>query len=199
MILSQKYKRFLNPNGGTMPKETANQEVMQENPAEKKEVINKPESKGQITDGYVSELRDENKKRRHENEELSKKMQETENSAKAALEEVKALQEKANKKILRAELKVSAAKYGLRDLDDIQLADLSSIKIDDNGDVLGVDEALSALKEKKGYLFEEVSTSNSRVFHQPNPASSSGNQTDIVSKMTDEQYAEHERKWLSSL
>jgi len=182
-----------------MPKETANQEVMQENPAEKKEVINKPESKGQITDGYVSELRDENKKRRHENEELSKKMQETENSAKAALEEVKALQEKANKKILRAELKVSAAKYGLRDLDDIQLADLSSIKIDDNGDVLGVDEALSALKEKKGYLFEEVSTSNSRVFHQPNPASSSGNQTDIVSKMTDEQYAEHERKWLSSL
>ena len=63
----------------------------------------------------------------------------------------------SEQRYLRSELKAHAAALGMRDIDDIALADTSTVKLDDNGDVIGAREAIAALKERKPYLFAEPS------------------------------------------
>ncbi len=60
---------------------------------------------------------------------------------------------KSEQRYMKAELKAHAASLGMRDIDDITLADLSAVKIDDDGNVTGAKEAIAALKERKPYLF----------------------------------------------
>jgi len=60
---------------------------------------------------------------------------------------------KANERIIRAELKAEAVKAGMVDLDGLKLADLSAVKLDDKGEVVGADALMAALKESKPYLF----------------------------------------------
>jgi hypothetical protein len=64
--------------------------------------------------------------------------------------------ESANKRLVKSEFKVLAKDLGVRKdaLDDaFVLADMSSVQIDDEGNVTGVKEALEALKKSKAYLF----------------------------------------------
>jgi hypothetical protein len=161
-------------------------------------------AKGELTPEYVAELRRENKERRAESETLSrnleetaKKLQETESNAKKALEEVQALNHQAEQKMIRADLKVFANKHGLRDIEDVKLADFSAIKVDKNGDVAGVEEALIALKEKKPYLFGEVTTSRSIGSAEPAPQSKYS--SDEVAKMSKAEYAAYEADFLNDV
>jgi hypothetical protein len=160
--------------------------------------------KGELTQEYVAELRQENKERRVESEKLAKnleetakKLQETEENSKKALEEVKSLQVQAEQKMIRADLKVFANKYNLRDIDDIKLADLSGIKVDEKGDVTGVEAAIVALKEKKPYLFAEVSTSRNN--YDPQPAAHDLHNPDQVMKMSAQEYKAFEEDFLSGI
>ncbi|MDE3023676.1 MAG: phage scaffolding protein [Pseudomonadota bacterium] len=113
---------------------------------------------------YVQELREENKAARL-------KAQELEASANAAKElATKAEQEAAEKiqahtvasdaRIIRAELKAEAIKHGMIDMDGLKLADLSAVKLDENGEVIGADDLMKKLKEEKPYLFKAPSSSN---------------------------------------
>ncbi len=172
--------------------------------AEKPQIQAKKSPKGELTQEYVSELRRENQERRNESavlakslEETSKKLQETEANTKKALEEVQMLNKQAEQKMVRADVKVFASKHGLRDLDDVKLADLSGVKVDANGDVTGVEEALLALKTKKPYLFEEVTTS--RTAYAPDPAAPSKFNPEKVKGMSAEEYRAYEADWLASL
>lgn len=114
---------------------------------------NPPEEK--FSREYVTELREENKNYRikaKENEELAAK-------AKAEAEEkVKATMDAANQRIIKSELKAIALKYGIVDLDGLKLADLSNIKLNDNGEIEGGEDVIKALKEQKPYLFKEPTT-----------------------------------------
>ncbi len=67
----------------------------------------------------------------------------------------------SEQRYLRSELKAHAAALGMRDIDDIALADTSAVSLDDNGDVIGAREAIAALKERKPYLFAEPSAPKS--------------------------------------
>lgn len=162
------------------------------------------QKKGELTKEYVSELRAENKERRLESENLARnlqetatKLKETEENSKRALEEVKNLQVQAEQKMIRADIKVFANKYNLRDLDDVKLADLSGIKINENGDVSGVEEAIIALKAKKPYLFEEVSTS--RAINNPSPVDAKLYNPQEVMKMSPLEYEAYESSFLSNI
>jgi len=160
--------------------------------------------KGELTKEYVSELRAENRERRLESELLAKnlqdtanKLKETEENSKRALEEVKNLQTQAEQKMIRADMKIFANKYNLRDLDDIKLADLSGVKVSANGDVFGIEEALIALKAKKPYLFDEVSTS--RAINNPSPVDARLHNPQEVMKMTRAEYEAYEANFLSNI
>ena len=71
----------------------------------------------------------------------------------AAASKIAAAEVKANERIIRAELKAEAIKAGMVDLDGLKLADLSAIKLDDKGEVVGAAELMKTLKESKPYLF----------------------------------------------
>ncbi len=119
-----------------------------------------PEPKTTFSLEYVQELRAENAKYRTNAKEAkdaadaaAAKALEAENAATA---KITAAEAAANDRIIRAELKAEAIKAGMVDLDGLKLADLSAIKLDDKGEVVGASELMKALKEAKPYLFGQA-------------------------------------------
>lgn len=81
--------------------------------------------------------------------ELQKKAQEAEEVKNKTLES-------ANQRLIKAEFKVFAKELGVRKeaIDDaFVLADLSTVEVDEDGNVKGVKEAIETLKKAKPYLF----------------------------------------------
>ncbi len=72
----------------------------------------------------------------------------------AALKQITEATEKANARLIAAEIKLQGATMGLIDPDVAsQLIDRKGIKVGDDGTVTGVKEALEALKQQKAYLY----------------------------------------------
>lgn len=114
---------------------------------------------------YVTELRGENATYRTKAKEAAEKAEMAEAAAKKAAEEAdaktKEAETKANERIIRAELKAEAIKAGMVDLDGLKLADLSTVKLNDKGEVEGAAELMEAMKKAKPYLFgSTTSTTN---------------------------------------
>lgn len=122
---------------------------------------------------YVQELRQENASYRTRAQDAEKRAQEAADNAKKAQEEAEAqsakakadaealvadTHSKAEKRVIRAELKAEAIKAGMVDLDGLKLADLTTVKIDENGEVVGATEVMAALKASKPYLFGSVAS-----------------------------------------
>jgi hypothetical protein len=124
--------------------------------------VRKPETKSNTTEPevfskeYVRELR-------HENAGYRLKAQEAAEAAKKAQEEAIAkaqeAEQRAAARIIKAELKAYAIKAGIVDLDALALADLSGVKLNDNGEIEGAEAALDALKKSKPYLFAQTTAS----------------------------------------
>jgi hypothetical protein len=77
-------------------------------------------------------------------------------ATKAEEERDRALQT-GNERLLRGEVKAAAAKAGFIDPDDaFALLDRTDVKIDDDGNVAGIDEALKALAEAKPHLVTDT-------------------------------------------
>jgi len=61
---------------------------------------------------------------------------------------------KAQQLAIKHSLETAAAKAGAVNAEDVRrLIDMSSIEIDDDGNVIGIDDAMAALKKKSKYLF----------------------------------------------
>lgn len=72
----------------------------------------------------------------------------------AAQAEIDKQQQRVNNLLITAELKAKGAEMGLVDTDTAMLLlDKEKVKVEDNGTVTGVEDALKALKEAKPYLF----------------------------------------------
>jgi hypothetical protein len=65
----------------------------------------------------------------------------------------------ADQRVIRAELKAEALRAGMVDLDGLKLADLSTVKLNDAGEVEGAGELMEAMKKAKPWLFGAASTS----------------------------------------
>lgn len=86
--------------------------------------------------------------------------------------------------LVRAKIESAATKAGMVDLDGLKLADLSKVKLKDDGSLEGADDALKALKEAKPYLFGVTGNSSSPVT-PPSPS----NQPKHANEMSDAEYA----------
>lgn len=81
-------------------------------------------------------------------------------STKATQAEERAInaQEKADARIINTEIKSIARSLSANDPTDIlALLDKSSVTIDENGDVVGIEDAVKALKEAKPWMFKQAS------------------------------------------
>lgn len=75
----------------------------------------------------------------------------------AAQNAIKEQTEKANKKLITAEVKSIGASMGLLDADTaLLLMKRDGVTVDDDGNVSGVKEALEALETEKAYLFNKT-------------------------------------------
>lgn len=125
---------------------------------------------------YVQELRQENASYRTRALDAEKKAQEALDKAAAKEADADAKAAKATtdadtkaketnaaaeQRIIRAELKAEAIKAGMVDIDGLKLADLSSVKIDEHGQVVGAEDLMKGLKESKPYLFKEATSTSS--------------------------------------
>lgn len=148
---------------------------------------------------YVQELREENKTWRRKAQEAEKKVTDAEAKATAAeekakadiatatakaAEEVKAAGEGANTKILQSELRAAATKAGMVDLDGLKLADLSKVKLKEDGTIEGADALFEDMKKGKPYLFGKTGNSSSTT----TPPGSTPPEKKLAKDMTPAEY-----------
>lgn len=146
---------------------------------------------------YVRELRNENKGWRLKADELAKERDTHKTAAeKAALdaeERVKTANTAAEQRIIRAEMKAAALKAGMVDLDGLKLADLSKVKLTEDGDVEGADALMEELKKAKPYLFGTPNSSNPNDPPPKNPPEKKS-----AKDMTDAEYEAAKRKLIET-
>lgn len=137
---------------------------------------------------YVHELREENKSWRTKHQESETARKTAEDAAKAAdttsQGKIKEVQSAADQRVIRAELKAAAIKAGMVDLDGLKLADLSKVKLNDEGEVEGADELMESMKKGKPYLFGDPSSSSSHKAPKKDEQKAKK-----ATEMTDEEYA----------
>ena len=122
-------------------------------------------------------LRHENKNRRMENMELAAKLaaaetttakaiaeavKEATKTAKKAAEEMMAEREtRSNERLIRIELRAALRAANVADEETgLKMIDASGISVNDTGDVVGIAEAITKLKDDKAFLFATKSTTN---------------------------------------
>ena len=125
---------------------------------------------GTIDAAYVERLKKEAQKWRlkaKENREASKKVEEfetrikeTETTATSALQKALELNQVAEKRMINAELKALAAEFGLKDMVYAKIGDMSAVKLDASGDVIGAREMMQGLKSSHPDLFKLATTTN---------------------------------------
>ncbi len=91
-------------------------------------------------------------------EELARVKSEGEANLNAAKAQAKT---EADQRVIRAELKASAIKAGMVDLDGLKLLDLSKVTLNDKGEIEGADALMAEAKKSKPYLFGETTTTSS--------------------------------------
>jgi hypothetical protein len=97
----------------------------------------------------------------------------------------------AEQRVIRAELKAAALKAGMVDLDGLKLLDLSSVKLNDNGEIDGADALMAAAKTSKPYLFGAVgNTSNPQT-----PPTPKAPEVKSAKDMTPEEYRAERAKY----
>ena len=148
----------------------------------------KPPEPETFSKDYVRELREENKGWRLKADEHKKAADDAKaaaDAATAAAEKAKTdAQTAADQRVIRAELKAAALKAGMVDLDGLKLADLSTVKLNADGEVEGAEALMEALKKSKPYLFGAPNTSSTT---KPPPSNPPANK--LAKDMTPEEYA----------
>src|SRR5579859_2190170 len=95
----------------------------------------------------------EAKNERERAEKAERERDEEHENAKRAVEEegnkFKPIKEKLESRIIQSELKAVAVAAGLKDLDLLPLIKRDAMKLDDDGNPVGIEEAVAAFKESK--------------------------------------------------
>jgi hypothetical protein len=158
---------------------------------------------------YVKDLRKESADYRNKAKELQRKAEEAEakaaelntafkasqEAAEKALHESKRLNSAFEQRLINAELKAAAMEAGLVDMDAFKMADTSTVKITEKGEVIGVKELITDLKKDKPYLFKEITTSKKDSGAPAADARVNEKPTYTNSK----EFSEAKRKFLASL
>jgi len=122
----------------------------------------------------VKKLRRENARKRVEIKELRDKLAKVEaeksddgaKSGDRSQPRDKTLLEIMNKRLIRSELKAAVLKAGIVDMDAVKMFDISSLEVNEDGDVVGIDDLIDEMREAKDYLFNKEAkdtTSNKKT------------------------------------
>jgi hypothetical protein len=150
---------------------------------------------------YVTELRAENATWRNKLRDIEGRF----TTAEQAVAEAKAEAERriaettaaANSRIIMAELKAQALEAGIVDLDGLKLADLSSVQLNDAGELEGGAELISGLKESKPYLFAITGAQSGTTSQTAKPPAARDAKPKLATDMSDEEYAAFKRTVLA--
>ncbi|HEF4742812.1 TPA: hypothetical protein SAO08_002656 [Burkholderia multivorans] len=147
---------------------------------------------------YVSELREEAKMWRLKFQERESALTEAAGkltaAEKAAQEAQTAAAKAADERVLRAELKAVAIKHGVVDVTDaLKVLDLSTVKLDADGNLTGADELFEAAKKSKAYLFGAQNTGSTEK--KPPPAE---NTPKDVRKLSAAEYEAEKAKMIAA-
>lgn len=111
---------------------------------------------------YEKQLRRESAKYRTSSKAKDEEIARLKTEGEATLAAVKATAKTdADQRVIRAELKASALKAGMVDLDGLKLLDLSKVTLNDKGEIEGADALMAEAKKSKPYLFGETTTTSS--------------------------------------
>jgi len=141
---------------------------------------------------YVKELRQESAGYRLRASEAEKKASEAIEAAKKASDEatgkIEEVSKSAQLRIMKAELKAFAVKAGIVDLDGLAFIDMTKVKLTDDGEIEGADEAIDALRKAKPYLFTKTTSSTER------PPKNAPNEVKKVTDLSEEEYRAEKRR-----
>lgn len=165
------------------------------------------ENSAKATPDYIDSLKKEVVKwrsRAKENKAYEKKfleaderLKEAEEKASMALRRIDEVSKASEKRIIDAELKSLASEFGLKKLEYLKLGDLSQVKLDENGEIIGAREMIESLKNSDPDLFRKATTSNPTYGNM-------GADKKVVSekkvlKLNPAEYEKAEREFLSSI
>jgi hypothetical protein len=94
------------------------------------------------------------------------------------------LRRQSDERLIRAEVKATAIRSGIIDLDCLQFLDLSTIQLNDKGEVMDAAPAVAKLKKDKPWLFTTSSSSSFNVA----PSAQVSRQKHAM-EMTDSEYS----------
>jgi hypothetical protein len=103
--------------------------------------------------------------------------------AEALERQLATVQQDAEARLVRTELKVEAMRAGIIDIDGLKLADCSSVKLNDRGDVEGAVAVVARLKRDKPWLFAGASSSS-----RASPPLAQPPRQKLATEMTDAEY-----------
>jgi hypothetical protein len=89
----------------------------------------------------------------------------------------------ADARVIRAELKAEALRAGMVDLDGLKLVDLSTAKLNEQGEVDGGAALMAQLKREKPWLFGGLSSSSTAALPPAAPP-----RQKLATEMTDAEY-----------
>jgi hypothetical protein len=118
---------------------------------------------------YERQLRRESAKHRTEAKAARDALETFKTESQTRADEIRnSVTAEANQRVIRAELKAAALKAGMVDLDGLKLLDLSTVKMNDKGEIDGADALMAKAKETKPYLFGSTTNTSSTTV-PPNP------------------------------
>lgn len=128
--------------------------------------------------------------------EIEARIKENETSATQALLKAQEMNAAAERRMINAELKTLAGEFGLKDMAYVKIADLSKVKLDENGDVVGAREMMTELKKHHPDLFKMVTSTNIH-FATLHEESGDIRKEKPVKSLSREDYAKKEREFLA--
>lgn len=112
-----------------------------------------------------------------EKEEITRKLEKAESEKAELVKKAESVTRAAQDRIVQAELKALVVSEGIKDIDVAKLIDLSAIKMDEKGDIIGLKEAVADFKTRKPDFFGSQKMTSS--------SSNAGNVTQNVSAKVD--------------
>jgi hypothetical protein len=93
------------------------------------------------------------------------------------------MQRLSDTRLILAELKIEALRFGMVDLDGLKLLDLSAAKLNERGEVDGAAQLMTQLKKAKPWLFGAPSSSSATAAPPAQPV-----RQKLATEMTDAEY-----------
>jgi hypothetical protein len=93
------------------------------------------------------------------------------------------MQRLSDSRLILAEIKMEALRFGMVDQDGLKLLDLSSAKLNERGEVEGAAQLMTQLKKAKPWLFGAASSSSATAAPPAQPV-----RQKLATEMTDAEY-----------